>query len=182
MPSRTPDSNRLRRQKGAPEAPRVPACGWALVSHLPNLFYLTGFSGSAGMAFFSTRRRILWVDGRYGTQAREQASGRPGDRFPAGTLPAVWKFLNRASYRRVGFESDRLIHGDYIRLRARTRKSVTARTPRRVVENLRESKDCKEVAVIRRACWLTAEVLGGVRDWLRPGLREREVASETITV
>jgi Xaa-Pro aminopeptidase len=178
MPSRTPDSNRLRRQKELLRLLESRRADGLLVSHLPNLFYLTGFSGSAGMAFFSARRRILWVDGRYGTQAREQASGARVIVSRQGTLPAVWKFLNRASYRRVGFESDRLNHGDYLRLRARTRKSVKLVPFEGVVENLRESKDSKEVAVIRRACRLTAEVLGGVRDWLRPGIREREVASE----
>ena len=178
MPSRTPDSNRLRRQKELLRLLESNGVDGLLVSHLPNLFYLTGFSGSAGMGFFSTRKKVLWVDGRYGLQAREQSSGVRVMVSRQGILPEVWKFLNQASCRRVGFESDQLVHGDYLRIRARTENSVKLLALEGVVEKLRERKDRKEIALIRRACRVTGEVLAEIRDWLRPGIREREVAAE----
>src|SRR5512142_2522957 len=47
-----------------------------LVTHLPNLRYLTGFTGSAGvLAVDATGGDVFITDGRYKEQAREQVRG-----------------------------------------------------------------------------------------------------------
>src|SRR5437016_466254 len=46
----------------------IPACE-------KRLAWLTGFNGSAGMAIVLMQRAILFVDGRYTLQAREQVDG-----------------------------------------------------------------------------------------------------------
>lgn len=46
-----------------------------LVTHLVNIRYLTGFTGSAGIALLGPRQGVLWVDPRYALQAQEQAEG-----------------------------------------------------------------------------------------------------------
>ncbi len=48
-----------------------------LVTHLPNLRYLTGYSGTAGAAILSAERCVLVVDFRYATAARELLASRP---------------------------------------------------------------------------------------------------------
>jgi Xaa-Pro aminopeptidase len=46
-----------------------------IVTHLPNLFYLTSFAGSAGIAVVTAERLHLIVDFRYGSAVKElQAS------------------------------------------------------------------------------------------------------------
>jgi Xaa-Pro aminopeptidase len=44
-----------------------------LVTNLTNIAYLTGFRGSAGIALFTSREGVPWVDPRYALQAQEQA-------------------------------------------------------------------------------------------------------------
>ena len=46
-----------------------------LVTSLPNITYLTGFHGSAGVALVGPSETLLWVDPRYTLQATEQAAG-----------------------------------------------------------------------------------------------------------
>src|SRR5438874_3137633 len=46
-----------------------------LVTKPVNIFYLTGFRGSAGVAVFGGTEPRLWVDPRYSLQAQEQARG-----------------------------------------------------------------------------------------------------------
>ena len=43
-----------------------------IVSHLPDIHYLTGFSGSAGTLFVTGKKAWLLTDGRYEVQAAEQ--------------------------------------------------------------------------------------------------------------
>ena len=50
-----------------------------VVTHLPNLRYLTGFSGSAGALVVTMNACSLVVDFRYATAARDlEAHGRSG--------------------------------------------------------------------------------------------------------
>ena len=46
-----------------------------LVTHLPNLGYLCGFTGSAAVLLVSAKRNLLFTDGRYAEQARQQVEG-----------------------------------------------------------------------------------------------------------
>src|SRR5208282_68013 len=46
-----------------------------LVTHLPNIRYLCGFTGSAGALLVADRGCILFTDGRYRTQAKKEVDG-----------------------------------------------------------------------------------------------------------
>src|SRR5712692_10736159 len=48
---------------------------WLLVTNLPNIRYLCGFTGSARTLLISERGATLFTDGRYRTQARTEVSG-----------------------------------------------------------------------------------------------------------
>jgi Xaa-Pro aminopeptidase len=69
------------------------------------LSWLTGFTGSAGAALVLADRALLFVDGRYTLQAREQADGGT---FAIESLienpPAKWLEQNAALGTRIGFD------------------------------------------------------------------------------
>src|SRR6266404_3263571 len=46
-----------------------------LITHLPNIRYLCGFTGSAAALLVSDRGATLFTDGRYIAQARAEVSG-----------------------------------------------------------------------------------------------------------
>src|SRR5258708_16734475 len=46
-----------------------------LISHLPNIRYLCGFTGSAGFLLVDESRSVFFTDVRYDTQSREQVKG-----------------------------------------------------------------------------------------------------------
>src|SRR5258708_4115334 len=48
---------------------------WLLVTHLPNIRYLTGFTGSAGVLLLGEGGATFFTDGRYVTQAPGEVSG-----------------------------------------------------------------------------------------------------------
>ena len=172
------DSVVVQRQARLLEEMEVRGVEGLIVSHLPNIFYLTGFFGSAGLAFFSARSRILWVDGRYGIQAREQAKGVRVVVAPGNPFAALVQRLNGNRRVRIGFESDRFSHAQYLHLR-RNVKNFTQLIPVvGIVEKLRQIKDKWEVDAIRRACWLTVKIFEEIRDVIHPGIREKNLAAE----
>jgi Xaa-Pro aminopeptidase len=59
------------------EAVERAGCSALLVSSLPNVRYLSGFSGSAGMVFVRPDDAVLITDGRYATSAAAEVAGAP---------------------------------------------------------------------------------------------------------
>ena len=67
--------NFLARQKKLREQLASAGLDALLVSHLPNIRYLCGFTGSAGFLLVAEAGSVFFTDVRYDTQAREQVKG-----------------------------------------------------------------------------------------------------------
>ncbi|ORB17368.1 M24 family metallopeptidase [Mycobacterium noviomagense] len=151
-----------------------------LVSDLVNVRYLSGFTGSnaALLVFADDRTPVLATDGRYRTQAAQQAPD-----LEIAIERACGRHLVRraaaAGVRRLGFESHVVtVDGfDVLAAEAGTTELVRASG---TVEALREVKDAGEVALLRLACEAADAALTDLieRGGLRPGRTEREVSRE----
>jgi len=149
-----------------------------LVTNLTNIAYLTGFRGSAGIALFTSREGVLWVDPRYALQAREQAQGVEVIEERKGLLEAAAVRLKRNKDRRVGHEDTHLTCRDYSLLRESAGPRVRFLPAAGLVERLRAVKDEEEVAKIRGAGRITVEVFEKVLKGVRPGVSESDLAAE----
>jgi len=148
-----------------------------LVTSLPSIRYLTGFSGTSALLFVSARDVLLITDFRYQTQVRSEVGDLARVAVEAQSLWAgLWQFLTQASYVEVaGFESAHIVHRDFQRLiEAGARPRWRATTE--LVETLRERKDASEVAQIRAAATMATSALERTLPAIRPGMTELEVA------
>ena len=70
-----------------------------LVTHPPNIRYLCGFTGSAGVLVLTGKRRVFITDGRYTEQARAEVQGAKIVIARKGPLAAAaaWLSANRLS-------------------------------------------------------------------------------------
>lgn len=151
-----------------------------LVTDLVNVRYLSGFTGSnaALLVFADDRPPVLATDGRYRTQAAEQAPDlevvieRACGRHLAGRAAS-------AGVQRLGFESHVVTVDGFDALADEAGAAELVRAPR-TVEALREVKDAGEVALLRLACEAADAALADLveRGGLRPGRSEREVGRE----
>src|SRR5262245_10455357 len=74
-----------------------------LVTRLPNVRYLTGFTGSAGMLLVSAADAVLVTDGRYREQAGEQVAGSGAAvRVDVGTTQARQREILQAVAAGIG--------------------------------------------------------------------------------
>lgn len=151
-----------------------------LVTDLVNVRYLSGFTGSnaALLVFADDRPPVLATDGRYRTQAAEQAPDlevvieRACGRHLAGRAAS-------AGVQRLGFESHVVTVDGFDALADEAGSAELVRAPR-TVEALREVKDAGEIALLRLACEAADAALADLveRGGLRPGRTEREVGRE----
>lgn len=153
-----------------------------LVTDLINVRYLSGFSGSNGalLLFADEREAVLATDGRYRTQAAQQAPD-----LEVVIERALGRYLScRAAEGgacRLGFESHVVtVDGmDALTAALEDTKTELVRASG-TVEALREVKDAGELALLRLACEAADAALTDLvrRGGLRPGRTEREVARE----
>lgn len=149
-----------------------------LVSHPPNVRYLTGFVGSAGLLLVRGRGALLLVDSRYDEQAREQAGADVEVRLAEdGLLEGVADGLSSAAEGAVGFEAHRLTVRDARRLREKAPDPAWRETDG-LVEEIRSRKDPSEIALLRTAAELACRTLPEVLELVGPGVTERELAAE----
>jgi Xaa-Pro aminopeptidase len=154
-----------------------------LVTHLPNVRYLTGFTGSAGMVLAGPRAASLLTDGRYATQAADQI-GQAGAAVTveigatqAKQREALTAAVAREGYERLGLEAEAISWAAQRRISDELR-SVEVVPTEELVEQLRRVKERAEVARIGAACAIADEALAVVAPGLAAGPTEREVALE----
>jgi Xaa-Pro aminopeptidase len=149
-----------------------------LVTSPVNVFYLTGFRGSAGVAAFDWEGASLWVDPRYTLQAQEQACGARVLEERKGLLKAVGGWLRSKGTTRVGYEDTHLSCAQFQELKKGAPSRVRFLPAGGMVEELRLVKDPSEIALIREAGQITARVFQEVLPEVRPGTRESDLGAE----
>ena len=148
-----------------------------LVTHLANIRYLTGFSGTSALLLVARSNVILITDFRYQIQAAEEVGTAARVIIESQSLwSGLWRMLPDIDGLVVlGFESGHLLHRDFQRLLdsgARWQWRPTGD----LVEVLRERKDAGEVALIGKAAGVATRALERLLPELRVGMTEIETA------
>jgi Xaa-Pro aminopeptidase len=173
--SSTPFRARQARLRALMETRRVPA---VLVTHLPNIRYLTGFTGSAGILWMGPRVGNLWVDPRYTLQAREQSDGVEVFEEKGGILKGAATWLKKNGVNAASFEASNLTYAQFQHLHNEAGDSLQLTPGEGLIEELRIVKDRGEIEAIRKAGKVTAEVFSDLLPQIRPGLIEQDLAAE----
>ncbi len=149
-----------------------------VVTHLPNVRYLSGFTGSSGVLLVEPDRATLFTDFRYETQVAEELSASVAARIVEGSTWAALSSWLEASPpgRRLGFEAARLSVAEHGQLTASC-GSVIWEPTENVVERDRAVKDEAEIVSIEAAVALADLVLGTLLEQITVGVTEAELAA-----
>jgi Xaa-Pro aminopeptidase len=146
-----------------------------LLQHLPNIRYLTGFTGSAGLLLVRPDDTVLISDFRYAVQAGQEVGNAARVEIDA---VSVWdrlkKILTDAGVETLGYESHITTVRDIERLAGIRSRLVPAGD---LVERLRAAKSPEEVSAIRAAAVLAEEALAESLPGIKVGQSEYEVAA-----
>ncbi|NIN69936.1 MAG: M24 family metallopeptidase [Anaerolineae bacterium] len=148
-----------------------------VVTHPQNRRYLSGFTGSDGALFVTPDGGKLITDFRYLEQAERQSPGfELVEATPLELPETLGELVRQTGVKRVGFESHDVAvadHSDW------TRAVDSELVPvKELVEEMRAIKDRGELEAIKRAVAIGDAAMAHVREFIRPGMTEREVAWE----
>jgi len=154
-----------------------------LVTHLPDVRYLCGFTGSSAALAVTRRAARLFTDGRYVAQAAEEVKGAQaqiGSGSPA--VAAVEWLAAQPGAAVAGFDPAWTSVADLARLKAALpssmRRGFLSPLAAPLVERLRLVKDDEELALMGEAALVGCRLFEHVLGFIRPGLMEVEVAAE----
>ena len=183
--SHAPTASLERRHQAVREASAAAALDALVVTSLPNVLYLTNFSGSAAIVVVTRDRLIFVTDSRYVTAVDEmqRASHRCPDlsvrQVEASYDQTLVELLTSARLGRVGFEAAHLSvarHRWLTRALERESARVEFVATEGLVERARVRKDAWELDTLREAGRRLSRVTAGVFEEVRAGRSEREVA------
>jgi Xaa-Pro aminopeptidase len=174
----------VRAQMATPEtttdtliAKAVPAM---VISHLENVRYLTGFTGSNGIVLLTENQGYFITDGRYTVQAKNEVPGFEIVILPQGSslAVAVADKANDLGIKTLGFETAYMTHAGYQAMDV-TVKSGTKLVPRNnVVEAVRAIKEPEEVKAIKHAVGMVDACFTHICRFIKSGMTELDVAWE----
>jgi len=146
-----------------------------LITSLPNLRYLTGFTGSSGALVLGAGEGLFLTDGRYGEQSRREVEGLERVIANVGLSEPIAQAAARLGARRLGVEADHLTLAAHARLRAAAGAIETIPVDG-AVEHHRRVKDPEELAAIERAQQATDDAFEEVLERMAVGVSEQQVA------
>ncbi|MFZ0821921.1 MAG: aminopeptidase P family protein [Candidatus Acidiferrales bacterium] len=155
----------------------------SVVMHLPNIYYLTGFTGSAGVLYVEAGRATLFTDGRYTVQAREELkhSMIKAEISRGSALAALGAHIagrkGRATLR-VAYDPSHFTMAAHRDLLRAAGPRVNWQAEQGWVEALRAVKSVTELTQIRKAARLISDVFEHIVRRIRPGITELELAAE----
>lgn len=148
-----------------------------LVTHLPHVRYISGFSGSAGLLLVTRKSAAFVTDFRYQQQIAEEL------------LPGITGLIDRAPFDRlrsdgilaegmtVGVQEGYLSVASFDAMKKRLRKISFERTGD-LLAKLTMVKTDEEIASIRKAASIAAKVYAEILELVEPGMKESDVAAE----
>ena len=150
-----------------------------VATNVHNVRYLSGFSGEDSALLVGLKGCVLVTDSRY-TETAEKELGPCGiavHQRKKSLVEALAAQVRRRRLRRVGFEAADMsvdLHGRLCEevKRAELRPTVG------LVRELRQIKDASEIRRIREAVRVAEEGLRATLGRVRPGVTEKDVATE----
>lgn len=154
-----------------------------LVTHLPDVRYLAGFTGSSAALAITRRYARLFTDGRYRAQADAEVNGAHVEIVSgAPAISALQWLAAQPGAECSGFDPAHTTVAELTRLRnelpSKLRRTFLSPLPAPLVEPLRFIKDEDELQLISTAARIGCDLFEHILTVIRPGIQEVEVAAE----
>jgi Xaa-Pro aminopeptidase len=169
------------RRKEAMQAALAVGAEALLVTHAPDVRYLSGFTGSSGAVALVGGRAALFTDGRYTTQAKAEVDGLRVviDKRSPGVQAVEW--LAAAGVKKCAFDAEQtsVVALEQMKkaLPTALRRSIFVATDG-LVARIREVKDEDEIERMRKAAAVGCGLFSAVLQYLIPGFEETQVAAQ----
>jgi len=149
-----------------------------LVTHLPNIRYLCGFTGSSAWLLVGLHQSTLFTDSRYTFQSRQEVVGSKVRIVKKGLLKGLQGALQPSRRLRLAYSPLELSVADWSALQAALKGRLRWVDARNLVESLRAIKNESELADMKAAALLISRVFIKTLPLIRPSVTELQLSSE----
>jgi Xaa-Pro aminopeptidase len=170
------------RQKAVREAMKALNLDSLLLTHPPDLAYLTNFTGDDSIGLITEKDFFLVTDFRYKEQAEQEAGWLKTNMREGKMSDALAQTITEAKIKRIGFEANFATVGQMDAL-VQSLKAVKdlPKQPEivpleNVMTNIRKVKDDNEVDLIRKSVGIAEEAFEAIRDEIKVGQSENYLA------
>ena len=147
-----------------------------LITSPYNLRYLTGFTGTTGLALIGLEEAFFITDFRYTEQAAKQCVGFEIVKNVGPILEVVADLVESKNIENLGFEESFVPFKQYVELEGLLEVDLIPVSG--MVEELREIKDEEEIAIVEKSCEIADKAFSHILTYIKPGMTEIQVANE----
>lgn len=147
-----------------------------LVTNPYNRRYVTGFTGSAGVAVVSAEDAVFITDFRYTEQAAVQVRGFRIVKHEKTIIEEVANQVEQMKIKTLGFEKDNVSFGTYELYNDKVDADLKAVSG--IVEKLRMVKSADEIEILKQAAEIADDAFAHICTFIKPGVTELEVSNE----
>lgn len=151
-----------------------------LVTHLPDVRWLCGFTGSNAAVVVTPKRADLFTDGRYIVQAKQETRGARVTIAKKSALKEACALLE-ASAKRAAYDPEHTTVSALETMRgavsAKVRRSFFTALKKPLLSELRAVKDQTELRLMEQAAALGDRVFNAVLPHIAGGVPETEIAA-----
>lgn len=150
-----------------------------LVTFLPHVRYLTGFSGSNACCVITPRRQVLVTDGRYKVQVRSEVKGFDLFIARASLFQELSARRILPAKGRIGFNAAHMTVAEMENLKSLFGSARFLKT-RDIVGSVASVKDETEIRSIREAAAISDSVFRSIVHRIKEGVTELDIAAELV--
>lgn len=151
-----------------------------LISHIPSIQYLTGFSGSSATLLLLMNELHFITDGRYEQQVQQELL--PLENMKIHIQRNVWDYVREQGIlencNTLAFEQGRTSYAEVIKLRSLLRPIRLKPVSSEIIDSTTIVKTEQEIGYIAEASRIGDEVFSHLLTIIKPGVREHELAAE----
>ncbi len=148
-----------------------------LVTYIPNIRYLSNFSGSTAMMLVLRDRSIFFSDFRYTVQASEEISGSEYIEVQRSYLPDVIAKAKELGVKKLGVEKS-ITLGDFGTVEELAAPDIELVRTAQMVSDFRMIKDSTEVFMIKRSLDTAVRAFNRLLPAIKPGVIEKDLMAE----
>ncbi|MBP2073110.1 M24 family metallopeptidase [Thermoanaerobacterium butyriciformans] len=141
-----------------------------------NVTYLTGFTGDDSVAIVGLNESYFITDSRYTEQASHEIEDFKIIEHKSDIFEAIRDCISNMGINKLGFEGNYITFEQYNKLKDILQ--VELKPENGFVESLREIKDETEIENIKKAQYITDETFKYFLNFIKPGMKEKDVAIE----
>lgn len=148
-----------------------------LFTNLPNIRYLSGYSGSSGMLWVTPKQAIFLTDFRYKEQSAREVKNARTVIVTKGLLDGLTTLPEFIQARNIGFEEQALTYSQYRSLQKESRGKKLVPISG-MAEKPRQVKSPEEIVKIARASQIADQAFNRILKFIKPGISEKLIAAE----